>query len=129
MAESQVISVWFKGSEIGKIGYEAHRRKSTFQYHPEFLKQSPFPSLFPYGVRKIKNAQVFSGYEGDTFRSLPPFIADSLPDFFGNMVFKEWMEARYQKGMQISPLEQLTYVGNRGMGALEYNPCNLYRRL
>lgn len=122
MAKNQVISVLYKGKEIGKVGYEKDRRKSTFQYHPEFLKESPFPNLFPYNVRKVKNAQVFSGYEGETFRGLPPFIADSLPDFFGNVIFKEWLETSRQEATQISPLEQLTYVGNRGMGALEYKP-------
>ena len=47
-------------------------------------------------------------------------IADSLPDTFGNIIFQEWLRARdIQK---ITPLEQLTYVSNRGMGALEYRP-------
>src|SRR5690606_976659 len=51
-----------------------------------------------------------------------PMIADSLPDMFGNIIFKEWFEAKNKEFQKITPLEQLTYVSNRGMGALEYRP-------
>jgi serine/threonine-protein kinase HipA len=47
-------------------------------------------------------------------------IADSLPDTFGNIIFQEWLTAR---GIEkVTPLEQLAYVADRGMGALEYKP-------
>src|SRR5690606_42158422 len=46
----------------------------------------------------------------------------SLPDVFGNLIFKEWLEFNHKKAVNISPLEQLTYVGKRGMGALEFMP-------
>lgn len=49
-------------------------------------------------------------------------IADSLPDMFGNIIFKEWFEAKSMSFDKISPLEQLSYVANRGMGSLEYKP-------
>lgn len=122
MAKNQIISVWFKDFEIGKIGYDEDDRKSSFQYNPEFLKLNKFLKLFPYIIRKTPNVQVFSEYEGDTFRGLPPVISDSLPDYFGNIVFKEWLEANHKDLSNISALEQLTYVGLRGMGALEFIP-------
>ena len=47
-------------------------------------------------------------------------IADSLPDMFGNLIFKTWLESNgFEK---ITALEQLAYLANRGMGALEYEP-------
>jgi serine/threonine-protein kinase HipA len=49
-------------------------------------------------------------------------IADSLPDMFGNIIFKEWFESKEMSFDKISPLDQLSYVANRGMGALEYRP-------
>jgi len=49
-------------------------------------------------------------------------IADSLPDLFGNIIFKTWMESTNRNIDQVSVLEQLAYVGARGMGALEYRP-------
>lgn len=50
-------------------------------------------------------------------------IADSLPDMFGNIIFKEWLISQNKNFSAISPLEQLAYVANRGMGALEYLPA------
>lgn len=122
MAKNQIISVVYNGNEIGKVGYDEDQRKSSFQYNPEFLKENKYKNLFPYILRRVENVQVFSEFEGETYRGLPPMIADSLPDMFGNIVFKEWLEANHQEFSAITPLEQLSYVGNRGMGALEFIP-------
>ena len=122
MAKNQIISVLYKDIEIGKIGYDADQRKSFFQYQPDFLNSNQYKKLFPYIIRRTPNVQVFSEFEGDTFRGLPPMIADSLPDVFGNLIFKEWLEFTHKEAVNISPLEQLTYVGKRGMGALEFLP-------
>lgn len=88
-----------------------------------FWKWILYKRLFPYVIRRSSNVQVFSEFEGETFRGLPPMIADSLPDYFGNIVFKKWLEATQKDFISISPLEQLTYVGKRGMGALEFAPA------
>ncbi len=123
MAKNQIISINFQGIEIGKIGYDKNQRKSSFQYNPEFLESNSYKKIFPYVIRRTPNVQVFSEFEGETFRGLPPMIADSLPDFFGNIVFKEWLESTQKDISVITPLEQLTYVGKRGMGALEFSPA------
>lgn len=122
MAKNQIITVVFKGVEIGKIGYDIDQRKSFFQFHPEFLSTNKYKGLFPYIIRRVSSVQVFSEFEGETFRGLPPMIADSLPDAFGNLIFKEWLEFTHKETESITPLEQLAYVGQRGMGALEFIP-------
>ena len=127
MAKNQIISINFQGIEIGKIGYDENQRKSSFQYNPEFLESNSYKKIFPYVIRRTPNVQVFSEFEGETFRGLPPMIADSLPDFFGNIVFKEWLGATQKEISTITPLEQLTYVGKRGMGAIEFSPAKEIR--
>ncbi|WP_314060823.1 type II toxin-antitoxin system HipA family toxin [Empedobacter brevis] len=127
MAKNQIISINFQGIEIGKIGYDENQRKSSFQYNPEFLESNSYKKIFPYVIRRTPNVQVFSEFEGETFRGLPPMIADSLPDFFGNIVFKEWLEATQKEMSAITPLKQLTYVGKRGMGAIEFSPAKEIR--
>lgn len=123
MAKNQIIEVSFRGIEIGKIGYDEESRKSSFQYNPLFLATNRYTRLFPYILKRTKHVQVFDQYEGETFRGLPPMIADSLPDFFGNSVFREWLESNKNGLFKISPIEQLTYVGKRSMGALEFSPA------
>ncbi len=122
MAKNNIIEVWLFGLEIGKLGYDVDKRISYFQYNPDFLESNAYNNIFPYVFKRIKSVQVFNKFEGETFRGLPPMIADSLPDMFGNIIFKEWFEAKNKEFKKITPLEQLTYVSNRGMGALEYRP-------
>jgi len=120
MGSDKIIAIIAFGQEIGKLGVDLDQGKSFFQYNPEFLEAGQYSKLFPFIFKRIKPAQVFTQYQQDTFQGLPPMIADSLPDTFGNIIFQEWLTAR---GIQkVTPLEQLAYVADRGMGALEYKP-------
>ena len=120
MPRDKIIDVVAFGQEIGKLGYDIDQGKSFFQYNPEFLESGKYSKLFPFIFKRTKPAQVFTEYQQDTFQGLPPMIADSLPDTFGNIIFQEWLTAR---GIQkVTPLQQLAYVADRGMGALEYRP-------
>ncbi len=120
MARDKIIDVIAFGQEVGKLGYDIDQGKSFFQYNPDFLESGKYSKLFPFIFKRTKPAQVFTEYQQDTFQGLPPMLADSLPDTFGNIIFQEWLTAR---GIQkVTPLEQLAYVADRGMGALEYKP-------
>jgi serine/threonine-protein kinase HipA len=122
MAKNDIIDLYCFGQDIGKIGYDENQRKSFFQYNPDFLKTGLYQNLFPLLFKRTESVQVFNQFEGESFRGLPPMIADSLPDVFGNIIFKTWLESTRKDFQKISVLEQLTYVSNRGMGALEYKP-------
>ena len=124
MAKDKLIEIIVFGIEIGKLGYDVDQRKCIFQYNPDFLDSGKYSRLFPYVFRRIKPVQVFTEFEGETFKGLPPMIADSLPDMFGNVIFQEWFTT-INKSFKITPLEQLNYVADRGMGALEYRPTIL----
>jgi serine/threonine-protein kinase HipA len=120
VARDKIIDIIAFGLEIGKLGYDLDQGKSFFQYNPEFLDSGKYSKLFPFIFKRTKQAQVFTEYQQDTFQGLPPMIADSLPDTFGNIIFQEWLTTR---GIQkVTSLEQLAYVADRGMGALEYKP-------
>lgn len=124
MVKHEVISVFCFGEEIGRLGFDEKQLKSSFQFHPEFLEKSSYKNLFPLTgiLKRIPQTQVFTQFNTDTFRGVPPMIADSLPDYFGNIIFKKWLELNDKNFRQISVVEQLAYVGSRGMGALEYRP-------
>lgn len=120
MDRDKIIDVIAFGEEIGKLGYDINQSKAFFQYNPDFLESGKYTHLFPFIFKRTKPVQVFTEFRQDTFQGLPPMIADSLPDTFGNIIFQEWLTAR---GIQkVTPLEQLAYVADRGMGALEYKP-------
>lgn len=122
MSKNKIISLYIFEEELGKIGYDEDQKKSFFQYNPAFLNSGSYKNLFPLIIKRTEQVQVFSKFNNESFRGLPPAIADSLPDMFGNIIFKTWLESKQKSFEKISILEQLTYVSNRGMGALEYRP-------
>ncbi|MGO2358165.1 HipA N-terminal domain-containing protein [Mesonia sp.] len=120
MGRNKIIEVIVFGEEIGKLGFDLNQNKSFFQYNPAFLSSGKYSKLFPFIFKRTRPVQVFTEFSQDSFQGLPPMIADSLPDTFGNIIFQEWLTAR---GIQkVTPLEQLAYVADRGIGALEYKP-------
>jgi len=109
------------GNEIGRLGYDTHKRCSYFQYNPDYLGNNGTQAI-PFIIKNSAEAQSFPQFEGKAFRGLPPMFADSLPDVFGNHLFQAWLTIQ-GKSTQLNALEQLTYVGQRGMGAWEYEPA------
>lgn len=122
MAANELINVRLFGEDIARIGYDMDFAKSSFQYNPVFLESGKYQNAFPKTgiLKRVAQVQIFNQYNNKTFKGLPPQIADSLPDMFGNLIFQTWLEANNKR--DVSVLEQLAYVSNRGMGALEYFP-------
>ena len=58
----------------------------------------------------------------ETFYGLPGFIADCLPDKFGNELVIEWLKLQNRAPSSLNIIERLSYVGNRAMGAIEFEP-------
>lgn len=56
------------------------------------------------------------------YGGLPSFIADSMPDNWGHLVFTQWAKAHNISMKDITVLDRLAYIGRRGMGALEFVP-------
>ena len=79
MSKNNLISLHCFGKETGKIGFDENRNVSFFQYNPDFLKENIYPNMFPLVIKRAAPTQVFDKYNNDTFRGLPPMIADSLP--------------------------------------------------
>jgi serine/threonine-protein kinase HipA len=115
-----ILNIKLFGEEIGRLGYDNDKRCSYFQYSPDYLTTNNSKSL-PFIIKRNPEIQSFPQFEGKAFRGLPPMFADSLPDIFGNHLFQSWLNAQ-GKPIQLNALEQLAYVGRRGMGAWEYEP-------
>ncbi len=122
MAKNNIINVSLFGEEIGRIGQNEQEANTSFQFNPEFLNSNKYLNLFPKTgiIKRVPQVQVFKNYNNKIFKGLPPQFADSLPDMFGSLIFKIWLDSKKEKSISI--LEQLAYVANRGMGALEYKP-------
>jgi len=52
-------------------------------------------------------------------------LADSLPDKFGHRVIDAWLATQGRLPGSMNPVERLCYIGQRGMGALEFEPSSV----
>ena len=112
----------YHGQFVGVCVFTPPTDKVFFQYSPDFLKSGIglSPLLMPLENRVFEFDE--RAYSPQTFCGLPPMIADSLPDDFGNKMFLQWLIKNNISRNALHPLERLCYIGKRGMGALEYEP-------
>lgn len=114
------VRLW--GSRVGAVA-ELESGRILFEYAPEFrargLSISPVhlpPSLAgPLAFDELRRSPAFLG--------LPGVLADALPDAFGNKVIRAYFAARGQEDRALSPVQRLLYVGERAVGALEFQPA------
>lgn len=91
-----------------------------FTYDDAFIERGI--EISPVMMRLRKEPYSFPRLNKETYRGLPGIFADSLPDKFGRRVINEYLISIGRDKNSLTPLEQLTYIGKRGMGALEYYP-------
>ena len=113
------VNLW--GQEIGRLVWESATRRIYFMYNPNL---NNIPDIAPLlsSTKNRNNLLPIYGDDRPLYQSLPPFIADSLPDSWGNTLFDKWIKDSKISRNKITPLYKLTFIGKRGMGALEYEP-------
>ena len=121
ITSSLKVMLWDK--EIGRLSWDARRGISYFEYNPDILQGEldPFP-LVASVKSPVSRRPIMGDKETKLYRKLPPFLADSLPDAWGNQVFECWRIQNGIRNQEITPLEILSFIGKRGMGALEFIP-------
>ena len=120
MVLSLKVILW--GEEIGRLAWDARRRLSYFMYNPAFLKKGLNISPLVAPVDGARGLMPVWGEEVKIYQKLPAFLADSLPDAWGNQLFELWRQQNHLSNADITPLDKLSFIGKRGMGALEFLP-------
>lgn len=117
------VNVLLWGKRIGVLTWDDTANLAVFQPTPEF-------NDFGFEVSPISHRRIIGGKEmtaryglsGDKYQGLPPFIADSLPDDWGNRLFDQWLSENSMPSIRSNTLYKLSFIGKRGMGALEFVP-------
>lgn len=93
----------------------------TMQYTPEFVRSgyNPSPLFVTPEAGKIYD---FSHLPRETYKGLPGFVADCLPDKFGTAIINHWLEKSGRPRDSYTTIERLLYQGSRAMGALRFEP-------
>ena len=129
MINTAFVKIW--GEIAGAVFWDEKRGIASFEYEPKFKKLNwdLAPLKMPVGasqkvfafpeLRKGKNLDF------DTFKGLPGLLADVLPDKYGNQLINTWLAQQGRPGDSMNPVEMLCFIGNRGMGALEFEPTSI----
>lgn len=117
--ETATVHLW--GRTIGAVAWDEAAGLGRFEYDREFQTSGvePAPLMMPLGPA----IHQFPELSRQTYLGLPGMLADSLPDKFGNALIDQWLASQGRSAQEFSPIERLCYVGNRGMGALEFQPA------
>ncbi|MFC6632443.1 type II toxin-antitoxin system HipA family toxin [Microbulbifer taiwanensis] len=118
--ETASVNLW--GERLGAVSWHPDGY-GVFEYDPGFVQRgldlSPI-QMSIYGGNRLFS---FPGLNRETYKGLPGLLADSLPDKFGNAIIDAWLARQGRTPGDFSPIERLCYTGNRGMGALEFQPA------
>ena len=117
---SRLIEVRHGGRTVGALSPD--RGATAFQYDSSWRRHGI--ELAPFLLPLSGGGRVYSfpRLRPETFHTLPPTFADSLPDRFGNALIDSWMARQGVGTADITALDRLAYVDGRAMGALEYVP-------
>lgn len=122
VVREDVATVQLWGENVGAIVWDRDRELGIFEFETTFLRKNI--RLSPYIIRQDAPGVIsFPALNKDTYKGLPGFLADTLPDDFGNAVIDAWLARRGRSLSEFSPVQRLCYTGSRGMGALEFKPA------
>ena len=115
------VTIW--GKEVGRLTWDASRKRSIFEYAPNFLKGELDIAPLTASIYDRRNRLPFYGEANNAvFYGLPAFISDSLPGKWGDTVFSAWASANNLDEDHLTAVDKLSFIGKRGMGALEFEP-------
>lgn len=120
MSSFAEVRLW--GAPVGAVLLADDARAAAFEYDAEFVSRGIeiAPLTMPI---ETKRRYSFPNLSEESFRRLPGLLADSLPDRYGNALIDAWLATRGEEPEDFDPVKRLSYIGRRGMGALEYVPA------
>lgn len=125
------IKVILWGKEIGTLTWKKDQQQGYFIFAPEYFNQPyelcplTYPKTEPESRQAIYGESLKSPDPGRRiYNGIPPFLADSLPDEWGNAVFDKWFIDNKLPQNSKTPIAKLSFIGNRAMGALEFKPMS-----
>jgi serine/threonine-protein kinase HipA len=123
------VKIW--GQIVGAVAWDEEKGLASFEYEPKF--KAKHIDLAPIKMPVLSSQQIFSfpelrlskNSEYDTFKGMPGLLADVLPDKYGSQLMNIWLAQNGRPADSMNPIEQLCFIGTRGMGALEFEPTQL----
>lgn len=115
-----VAKVKLFGMDMGTFRWDESYGVARFEYDRDFATKGlePSPIMMPVQQGRVYS---FGNLNRDTFNGLPGMLADALPDTYGRALFDQWLTLTGRTSG--NPIETLCFLGQRCMGALEFEPA------
>lgn len=121
------VKIW--GQTAGAVAWDEETGVASFEYDPAFKKLgwelsplkmpvTPGQTIYSFPELRKERDSVY-----DTFKGLPGLLADMLPDRYGSELINLWLAQQGRSENSMNPVEMLCFIGERGMGALEFEPA------
>ncbi|MES2589371.1 MAG: type II toxin-antitoxin system HipA family toxin [Bacteroidota bacterium] len=121
MISNAFVNIWNK--RVGAVSWNKETGLGAFEYDKEFLKSGLGLSPILMPLRQGDIIYEFrENRDKSTFKGLPGLLADILPDKYGNALINTWLTSQGRPANSLNPVEILCFIGERGMGALEFEP-------
>ncbi|MDR2145615.1 MAG: type II toxin-antitoxin system HipA family toxin [Tannerella sp.] len=123
--ETNAVKVTIWGMTVGYLSWDRQSGVASFEYEPLFVKQGLdiFPLTMSIHSPRSQTNIPWLGDRDKLYQGLPPAIADSLPDKWGNSLFRSWLRDNKISIKKTTPIDHLSFIGSRAMGALEFEPA------
>ncbi len=122
MITTAFINLW--DERIGAVAWDAASGVGMVEFERSFLSRrlDVAPIKMPIAQADDRTFFFKELRGNNTFRGLPGLLADVLPDQYGNTLINVWLARNGRPENSMNPVEMLCFIGQRGMGALEFEP-------
>ena len=120
MTRDRMLEVFYHNRNVGVLA-ETPDKRVAFQYSTDWLADGF--SISPISLPLKREVFIPKENSRYLFRGLFGVFADSLPDSWGELLLDRYLASLGIDVNEISILDRLAYVGESGMGALEYRPA------
>lgn len=122
--DTNAIKVTLWGMDVGYLYWDKKQKLAVFEYEESFFEAGLdiAPLSMSINSQRSRKGMPWLGNSDMLYVGLPPMLADSLPDKYGNSLFTSWLRENKISTKQITPVDHLSFIGSRAMGALEFEP-------
>ena len=112
------VEAYIYGEKIGTL--ILHEGKIYFSYEENFKSKNI--QISPLKLHTATTDEVYTNNDSAIYQGMPGIFFDSLPDKFGMTFIDRYFESKGYRTHEITLLDRLSFIGDRGMGAIEYKP-------
>lgn len=120
MKNSKIVEIeaYIYGDMIGILLLD--NDKIYFSYSLEFIAKNI--QISPIKLDINNTSKIYTNTDSKIYQGMPGIFFDSLPDKFGMSFIDRYFESKGYSVRDITLLDRLSFIGDRGMGAIWYKP-------